>query len=75
MSKVKSLTLNTNQAKRILLQPIGSGFFVWRSGANEFRLTEFKLGEDGQLLYMDDTPFDYLLADGRRIEFVAKITP
>jgi len=66
VTKLRPMPVNSNQAKRILRQPIGSGFFVYRASETTFQVVEFKLDDDGQLLYPDGSPFDYIAENGER---------
>ena len=69
---MKPLTVNINQVKRIMRQPIGSGFLVFRSSEDEFETAEFVLGEGGKILRPDGSRFTYIYPDGREFAYAVE---
>ena len=67
---LKPMTVNTNQAARLLRQPIGSGFLCYRSGENDIGVVEFVVKEDGRLFCVEDnTPLTYTCKNGKVITY------
>lgn len=73
MSKLKPLTLNQNQVKRMLAAPVLSGFLTIRLDNNEsekcFQVIEFRVSDAGDILNTDGSPLVFMCEDGEKITY------
>lgn len=63
MTKLRPMPVNSNQIKRLLRSPIGSGFFVYRNSETSVQVVEIIIAPTGEITRPDGTPLEYGVED------------
>ena len=66
---LKPMRINSNQVRRLLRQPIGSGFLSYRYSEDTVEVVEFVISDSGRLMRTDGTLLDYVCANGDTIHY------
>lgn len=66
---LKPMRVNSNQVRRLLRQPIGSGFIAYRYSDDVVEVVEFVISPDGELTKTDGSPLEYICDDGRTVHY------
>ena len=66
--KMKPIRPNTTQMARVLKQPIGSGFLIFRATEESVGIVEFLI-DAGRLTKPDGTRLTYTFDNGEMVEY------